>query len=533
MIIRGDSEFQISLASRLADSLDVATGKRPIIDVFTNVETDGKFCLFLPELDIEKPLLSSLTPIEFNALQKLLTNVRGILWVVRGAYTHSCNPKANMVTGLSRSIRSETLLKFATLDLDHESQPSEERAFRAILHVFETTFFGPNAESDCDLEFMERNGKIFIPRIINDDEMNEYVHKQTKPNVLEPTPFAQDGRALRLTVGKPGILETLHFSDQSMDDPLAHDAVEIEVKAIAMNEGDLDTAMGRVENSHLGLECSGIVMNVGCNVTEFAAGDHVAGISISNGAFSTYARIEAASAFKVNKEMSFEDASSIPVAYSKAKYGLIDLGRLLEGEKVLITGATSATGQAAIELARLSGADTFATVSSIESKQLLMKRYDIPEDHIISGQVTSSGASVRRAYGSGNFDLVFNCVPTDADTLREIWNCLSNFGRFVDVANQDTSTRLEISHHGNNKSYMSIDLIAMANEKRQKIDRLLADVSELLEMSKIKPISTTVFPMSEVVAAFKSLQQGNVTGKLVVVPQPGDVVKVRSLRSIH
>ncbi|KAI9653222.1 MAG: Type I Iterative PKS [Bathelium mastoideum] len=524
VIVHGDSEVQLSLALRLADSLDYITGKRPAISNLAEVQANGKICLFLPEMTVHKPLLSSLTLDQFTTLQKLLTSVQGILWVVQGAYVKSSNPDANMVMGLSRSIRSETMLKFATLDLDAESQLNEERAVHAIVDVFRATF-GPHVEPGCELEFMERNGKLFTPRIINDTEMNEYIYKQTKPNVLEHTPFTQDDRSLQLAIGTPGVLETLHFVDQPRDEDIADDAIEIEVKAIGMNERDLGVVMGQLDHLDPGSECSGIVTKVGNSSRDFAIGDHVTGISASHGIFSTHARIKAGFAMKINKQASFADAASMPMAYITAKYSLIDLGRVLEEEKVLICGGSSAIGQAAIVLARLSGADTFATVKTVEDKQLLMKLYEICEDHIISAHDISFGASIRRAHGKGTFDLVLKCDSMDADALGDLWNCLSNFGRFIEVKNQDTATRLEIPHHGNNKSFMSVDLISMAVERPQKIEALLSDVSDLLGTSKIKLIGTTVFPISEVETVFKALQHGNVPGKLIIEPQPGDLVK--------
>ena len=532
VIVHRDNLTQNALASRLADDLVCFTGTRPEVCEFTKMQAAGKICIFLPEITTETSLLSSLSNSQFTVLQELINAVHGIMWVVRGAYKNSCNPNANMITGLSRSIRSETMLKFATLDLDPEIQSSEELTIKTIVNVFRTVF-GPGAGQDCNLEFAERKGKIFTPRIVNDVGMNEYIHKRTTPNILESAPFGQGGRPLRLAMGTPGVLETLHYVDQSMEEPLAADAIEIEVKAIGMNERDLMVVMGRVDHLDPGSECSGIVTQVGSNITNITVGDHVSGVVVLRGAYSTYVRIEAANFMRINKDMSLKDAASIPVAYCTAKYGLMDLGRLEEGEKVLICGAASATGQAAIELARLVRAEISATVTNTEGKQLLMELHGMRADQIILVPGTSTGAPILGAHRKGMFDLVLNCVSTDADTFRDIWGCVSKFGRFVEAAGQDKTARLEISHCDNNKSFMSVDLMSLAIERPRKIWTLLSDISALLETSKIKPISTTVFPISKVENAFRILQRGNVNGKLIIVPEPGDIVRVRILLSIY
>ncbi|PMD36739.1 BcPKS8, polyketide synthase [Hyaloscypha variabilis F] len=524
VIIHGESDAQKFLAVRLADTLSQATGKRPEVGTLSEVNTAEKLCLFLSELD--KPLLTTLTVSQFTALQKVLTSVQGVLWVVRGAYADSVNPDANMVTGLSRTIRSETLLKFGTLDLDAKPKLSEEGTAKAIVGIYKAVF-GPKAEANCELEFMERNGSFFTPRIINDPEMNEYVHKQTQASVLENTPFAQEDRPLKMAVGTPGALDTLHFvDDEFVEVALADDEIEIQVKAIGMNQKELTAIMGQLDNFNFGVECSGIVTRTGSRVSNFSIGDRVAGLSISQGVYATFARTKAAFAFKLSPKISFEAAAATPVAYCTAYYGLIDLARLAEDESVFIHGAATAAGQAAVSIAQMIGAEVFATVSGIEGKQLLKSVHGLSDDHIFSSRNASFGPAIRKAINRQGVDVVLNAAAADSDTLRETWDCLSNFGRFVEVGKRDVSARLETARFENNTSFMSVDLMSLAAERPKIMSRLISDFSNLLRNGNIKPDSpVTVFPISDVETAFKVLQSGNFDGKLVVMPQPGDEVK--------
>lgn len=524
VIIRGESESQIQLASKLADALEHSIGQVPEVGTLMNTETDGKLCLVLSEL--EAPLLSSLTANQFTALQKVLTKVDGIFWVVRGAYASSSNPDTNMITGLSRSIRSETLLKFSTLDLDSEHILSEEGTVNAILKVFTATF-GPKAEKNCELEFMERKGMFLTPRIINDAEMNEYVHKQTKAYALQPSLFAQEGRPLQMAIGNPGSFDSLHFVDQSVSNSILDDEIEIEVKAIGMNSMDVTVAMGQLDTHDLGLECSGTVTKVGTGVSNFEVGNRVSSISLAGGVYSTYARTKADLTFRINDDTSFESAASIPVAFCTAHYGIIDLARLLEGERVLVFGADSAAGQATISLAQMIGAQVFATVSTAENKDLLKKAYGLHDEQFISSHKSGLTSSIRQATASGLFDVVVKCISTDPDTLRDICSGLSKFGRFIEMERQNTGSRLDTSLFENNRSFMSVDFISLATERPKVMRKLLSDVSELFKRDLVRPAClTTVFPISDVETAFKVLQSGNVAGKLIVAPQPGNEVKV-------
>ena len=524
VIIHEDSNFQQLVAHGVANVLERTTGRLPEVGTLSEVDVTGKILVFLNEL--HRPFLATLSPTKFSALQNILTSVHGVLWVVRGAYAKASNPEANMVTGLSRTIRSETALKFATLDLDADLVLSEHDTTTAILKVFAAAF-GPESSSTSELEFMERQGAFFTPRVVHDVEMNEFVNAQTNPSTLEPTPFAGGGRHMRMDITTPGALETLHFCDDSVSEqPLADDQIEIEVKAIGLNYRDAMAAKGQLPIGEGGIEASGVVVSVGSGVSTFQVGDRVA--AFTQGAFATTTRTVPSNVFKIPSQMSFEDAATLPLAYCTAYYSLLDLGRLNDGESVLIHGAAGAVGQAAICLAQMVGAEVFGTVSTAEKKDLLMQEYGLPEDHIFYSRSTSFGGAILKATGGQGVDVVLNSLV--GEFLRESWDCLNKFGRFVDIGKRDQThkSRLEMSHVNNNASFLSVDLLALTAERPKVMKRLVGDVGQLLKYGKIRPIRpATVFAVSDVDTAFRTLQTSRVKGKLVIVPQKSDMVMVR------
>jgi len=528
-IIHEDSNFQQLVAHGVANVIERTTGRLPEVGTLSDVNVAGKILVFLNEL--HRPFLATLSRAEFSALQKILTAVQGVLWVVRGAYARSANPEANMVTGLSRTIRSETALKFATLDLDAESPLSESDTAHAILKVFAAAF-GSGSSATSELEFMERQGAFSTPRIVHDHEMNEFVNKQTNPSTLEATPFGDEGRHMRMDITTPGALDTIHFvDDTASDEPLAADQVEIEVKAIGLNYRDAMAGKGQVPIGEAGIEASGVVVSVGTGVSTIRVGDPVA--AFVRGAFATTTRTCSSKVFKIPTDMSFEAAATLPLAYCTAYYSLIDLGRLADSESVLIHGAAGAVGQAAVCLAHMVGAEVFATVSSAEKKDLLMREYGLPSDHVFYSRSTSFGGAVRKATDGKGVDVILNSLS--GEYLRESWSCLSNFGRFVDIGRRDQTvkSRIEMSHVDNNASFISVDLLALAAERPKVLKRLVGNVGQLLKYGKIRPIHpVTAFPISQVDAALKSLQTtSRIQGKTVVVPHKDDIVKVLDVPS--
>jgi NADPH:quinone reductase-like Zn-dependent oxidoreductase len=248
---------------------------------------------------------------------------------------------------------------------------------------------------------------------------------------------------------------------------------------------------------------------------------------MTQGAFATATRTKASFAFKLPTDMSFEAGATLPLAYSTAYYSLIELGRLHEDDSVLIHAAARAVGQAAISLAQMIGAEVFVTVGSAEKKDFLMKEYNIPEDHIFYSRNTSFGKSLRAVTNGNGVDVVLNCLAGDA--LRESWDCLNKFGRLIDVGTRinSTSINLDIAQFENNSSFMTVDMMALADERPKLMARVLADVSKLIKYQKVQPISPiTIFTISEVEKALKSLQNAKSHGKLVVVPHADDIVMV-------
>jgi NADPH:quinone reductase-like Zn-dependent oxidoreductase len=519
-----EEDTQQSLISSVADLVYGFTKEWPVIGSLGKVETEGKVCVVISEL--ARNIVAKLnTPEEFQAIQKMTSSASGILWAVRGAYTDSENPDGQMIVGMARSIRSEAVLRFATLDLDTSPQMSETGTAKKIFEVFKSTF-ASNGPTIVDMEYSERDGKLLVPRIVEDLDMNKFVHQETQPSAAPDLQlFAQDSRPLKIAIETPGALDTLYFTDDiAHGTPLPDYEVEIEVKATSMNFKDIMISMGQLSSKYIGVECSGIISAIGSKVTDLSIGDRVC--AMSEGAYSTYTRCLATSVQNISNSLSFEEASTIPVIYCTAYYSLFDLGRLTKGESVLIHAAAGGVGQAAIILCQMMGAEIFTTVGSAAKKEFIMREYGIPEDRIFYSRNTSFAKAIKRATSGQGVDLVLNSLA--GDQLRETWDSLAHFGRFIEIGKRDIvgNTRLEMARFENNALFASVDLTVVAAERPKIMKRLLSDVFDLIAKGLVRPISPiTIFPMSNVESAFRTLQSGKIMGKIVLVPKLDDVVK--------
>lgn len=116
----------------------------------------------------------------------------------------------------------------------------------------------------------------------------------------------------------------------------------------------------------------GIISRIGPKVTNFRIGDRVVYIcGMRNvGCMNTFGRLDQSTVVKIPTPMSFEVASALPVVCATVIYSLREAGRLQTGEKILIHAAAGGVGQAAIQFAKWVGAEIFATVSTLEKRDV-------------------------------------------------------------------------------------------------------------------------------------------------------------------
>jgi acyl transferase domain-containing protein/NADPH:quinone reductase-like Zn-dependent oxidoreductase len=517
IIIHGESEFQSMMASTLVSRLSDVAGIQPVAGTLVAIaaEAKDKLCIFL--IEIEHPFLAGLDEVQFIALQQLLTNARGVLWMVRGAYAHAHNPTTNMVTGLSRALRSEgTLMRFITLELDGQRNPGISSMVSTIMTIFNMTLCARSKTEET--EFMEQDGQLFTPRIVHDHDLNSYVDKQIHPPRTVPAEFSDTRRPLRGLVAVPGVFDSLVFKDDSsLQYPLQDDHVEFQVRSIGVDTSDTG------ECSVIGLECSGIVTAIGPDVPNVRIGDRIAAIT-TQGSLSTVARTHYRYIFKLPSHTSFEMAATMPVSYCTAAYALIEQARLSEHDSALIHDAASAIGQAALAIAQMIGAQIWATVRTKNEKDTLMQNFGIEEDKIWSADAESFGEQLLDATCGYGVDVIFNTL-TKPHLLRATSGCLANFGRLINV--RTGCNVVDNACLDKNASVHFTDLEALIKHRPQALQRTLASVGQMLQYGKIRPISQIeTFGISEAVSALNSVQAAGVHGKAVITPQAGDHVPV-------
>ena len=483
-------------------------------------------------LAMEDPVLAELDETDFHHVQKLFCEARGLLWVTRGA--RSEHPEANMVTGFARSLRGENAgLRFVTLDLDVENELPDDRIGDIVSRVFRHTFGANVNPFVADVEYVESHGILQVGRLKLDSIKDDHVVRETYAPIPEIQPFHQPGRSLELAVGQVGLLDSIHFQDRdTMASSLQSNQVEILVQATGLNFKDIMFALGQIPFDHpIGLDCSGIVVAVGSDVTDLKPGTRVC--AFVYGAFANTVRAVRHTIAVIPDKLDFLQAASMPTIFATAHYALSDLARLSEGESILIHAAAGGVGQAAIMLAQHIKAVIYVTVGSVEKKSFIMQTYNIPETHIFSSRDTSFQEELMVLTEQRGVDVILN--STAGEILHESWQCLAPFGRFIEIGKQDLvqSSSLAMDKFLDSVTFCSIDMGLLAEKRPALYHRVLTDVVNMYDQGIIRPVSPiTSFPMSEVQQAMRQMQAGKHTGKIVIDTAADCMIQVYSI-SLH
>lgn len=527
IVIDEKSLLQRDLAERLRSTIDdrmICKCEIAPMHQLQATSFDQKLCIFLPEL--ETSFLDRLHDDDYKGLQRMTGEANNILWLTQGGGPSSKNPHAELVTGFARTIRAENpTLRFITLSF--ETVRSAATAAATAIKIIDA-IFAKDDKRIIDNSFYESDGKIHISRIIEANYMNTAISTKTREPKAQPAPFGKDPeRGLKVLVGSPGLLDTLQFDDDPIyDQPLTEGQVEFKVKASALNFLDIMVALGQVVGNQMGVEGAGVVTRTGPS-SKFKIGDRICGIV--RGTLKTYARGMQNTVTKIPDDLSWVSAASLPVVFITAWCALYDIADIQKGETVLIHAAAGGVGQACIQIAQLRGAEVYATVGTIAKRNLLEETYGVPRDHIFSSRDLTFAPGIKRMTKNRGVDVIVNALSGAG--LRATWECIAPFGRFVEIGKVDiySSARLNMEMFKKNVRFEFIDVGYMADNDGPRFERILEAVMGLVREGKLKELNPVqAYPFAKIQEAFRYMQSGAHSGKVVLVPHEDDEVMVSS-----
>jgi NADPH:quinone reductase-like Zn-dependent oxidoreductase len=471
-----------------------------------------------------------MTDEEFSTIRKLITARNKVLWVYGNLNSSNNAPHDRTVDGLSRVLRREqTMSTFTTLAL----RLTETTARVEIITRVAEALTQKMDEYQLEQAYEEdEDGNICIARLKDNAKLNKNMEVLSTGPAAMLHPFGL--QPLEIKIGTLGMLDTMYFTlDPIYKQPLGDNEIEIEVQAAGLNFKDCLIALGQLNENSIGLECAGTVKSIGKDTSGHGLlpGDRVCGFC--HKAYRTYVRGNGAHFSRIPDSLSFAEAASIPINFATAWHSLHVVGRLQAGETILVHSGAGGTGQAAIQIARLVGATVFATVGTAEKRQLLIEKYNIPDNHIFSSRDPSFVDNIQRVTRGRGVDMVLN--STSGDMLFGSWECIAPYGRFIELGKRDIQAQkgLPMLQFERNCSFSAVDLGAMFKEKPRRVKTTLDNVLVEFNKGTLSPVySIHQFKVSEITDAFRAMQTGKVSGKIVITMSPGDMVPVSLLNMV-
>ncbi|MGP3972081.1 KR domain-containing protein, partial [Streptomyces sp. 6N223] len=409
------------------------------------------------------------------------------------------DPVASAVWGLVRSAQTENPGRLVLLDTDAdgdgEADPaSEDRVAEAVR---------------CALDLDEpqvalRGGRILVPRLV----------RATAASTIVPP---ADGGAWRLdaggTAGAATIDAVAPVPFPEADEPLAPGCVRIEVRAAGVNFRDVLISLGMVpDQTRIGGEGAGVVLEVAEDVTTVAPGDRVMGVF--DGAFGKVTVADARMVTSMPEGWDFPQAAAVPVAFLTAWYGLVELGGLKAGESVLIHAATGGVGSAAVQIARHLGAEIYATASP--GKHHVLEAMGIDAGHRASSRDLDFEYAFRAATGGRGVDLVLNQL-SDAFIDASL-RLLTAGGRFLEMGKTDLRDPEQVAKDFPGVDYRVYDLVSDAGPDR--VERMLATLVALFEEGALTAPPVQAWPLARARQALRYMSQAKHIGKIVLTVPP-------------
>ena len=328
--------------------------------------------------------------------------------------------------------------------------------------------------------------------------------------------------------------EVLKYTD-APDPAIRTSEVLVRVKACALNHLDLWVRRGipgvPIPLPHIpGSDISGEIAQVGADVSTVRVGQKavlaplvscgkcsacLAGLDnhcrqatnlgyMIDGGCAEFVRAPEVNCLPYPENLSFEEAASIPLVFQTAWHMLIARAELQPGEDVLVLGAGSGVGSAAIQIAKFFGA---RVITSAGTDEKLQRAKQLGADHLINHKTQKIREEVRRITNKRGVDVVFEHVGTA--TWDDSLASLAAGGRLVTCgATTGYDAKVDL------RFLFSRQLSLLGSYMGTKSE--LQTVMKLVSAGKLKPIVDRVFPLAEAAAAHTYLESGSQFGKVVL-----------------
>ncbi|MDA0280605.1 MAG: NADPH2:quinone reductase [Pseudohongiellaceae bacterium] len=305
---------------------------------------------------------------------------------------------------------------------------------------------------------------------------------------------------------------------EEIDDPVAaeNEAV-VQIYSASLNFPDGLQIQGKYQFQPPmpftpGSEVGGIITSVGAGIQDFAVGDRVMATP-GIGGLAEQVAVKADGLRKIPDSMDFKTAAGFAMIYTTSYYALKQRAQLQAGETLLVLGASGGVGLAAVELGKLMGAKVIAAASSDEKLDFVNR---LNPDALLNYGDGELKERVKELTGGTGADVIYD--PVGGDLFDQSCRCINWNGRLLVVG--FASGRIP-EYKANlallkGSSMVGVFLGRFRKEEPAEYEKNFAELLDMYDAGKLKPIVTESFAMTDFVDAFNVFTERKVMGKVTL-----------------
>ena len=321
----------------------------------------------------------------------------------------------------------------------------------------------------------------------------------------------------KIIIAKHGGPEVLELKDIILKKPGPNEVL-IENKAIGLNFIDTYHRSGLYPielPSGIGAEASGIIQDIGTNISNFSIGDRVAYAGAPLGAYSSHRIYPTKNLVKVPKEMDLDIAACLMTKGLTTYYLIEKTYPASSGETILFHAAAGGVGQIFCQWAKSLGCKVIGTVGSDKKIDLAKKNGC---DFVINYSKENFAKKVREITDGKGVPGVYDGVGKD--TLEGSIECLKNRGMMISFGNasgplSSLNVQKMIQPKGLYFTRPSMNHYLSTDEELKKAAETLF---EKITSGKIKIEIFKKYKLDDVVQAHMDLENRKITGPAVIIP---------------
>ncbi len=353
-------------------------------------------------------------------------------------------------------------------------------------------------KSNRDSQIAFRADKKLVARLLPKSPLHNGGHF-SEEKYLHP-PFELD-------TTKRGTLEGLTFRPQQRRPP-GPDEVEIRICAAGLNFRDLLNTLGQLPGQ-IGLECAGVVVDVGEGIEDFSIGDEVLAVYAYE-SFSSFVTVQSSLVVHKPSHLSFESAVTIPIAFLTAYHLLHLVAKVTPSSSILIHAAAGGLGLATLQLAQQAHLDIYCTASP--GKWAFLKSLGV--SHLFNSRTADFADEIlTQTHGEG-VDVVVNSLT--GEFIPKGLSILKQGGHFLEVGITDAWNTERVADFRPDVNYVQYHLRSCQEQQPKEFQNIFHHLIDGFSQGTRTPLPQRVFPFHDIAEAFGMMARARHIGKIVL-----------------